>query len=189
MPNQPLILASSSPRRLQLLQTLRIPFEVHMPNIDETMFPNERADDMVLRLAKLKASVISAQFPGRWILSSDGHKLGKPKNEQDAYDMLKRLQNRVHQVCTGLCLQKDDNIHALVETSNVFFRPMTDKQIHWYIKTGEPMDKAGAYAIQGTGGLFIEHFEGSYTNIMGLPIERMIELFQQLDLLNNWLNL
>jgi septum formation protein len=190
---QPLILASGSPRRRHWLETMRIPFELQAPEVDETPLMDEDPGDLVLRLAELKAEVISLRNPGRWVMAADTtvavdhHTLNKPGDVEDAVRMLTLIQGRTHQVHTGFCLQRNEAIHSFVDTAQVFFRPMTEAQIRWYVGTKEPMDKAGAYAIQGIGALFIEGVEGSFSTVMGLPVERMGALFGQLGLLKLWI--
>ncbi len=191
----PLILASGSPRRVQWLEALRIPFEKQAPDVDETPLLDEPASDMVLRLAETKAEVIARRHPGRWVLAADTtvaldeHVLGKPVDQDDAVRMLMLLQDRVHQVHTGLCLRRDQEVHSFVDTAGVHFRHLSEAQARWYAATGEPMDKAGAYAIQGIGALFVASVEGSFATVMGLPVERMSELLDRLGLLSLWLKL
>lgn len=190
---QPLILASSSPRRRHWLEALRIPFEIQSPHVDETPLLDEEPGDLVLRLAELKAEVIAQRNPGRWVMAADTtvavdhHTLNKPENTEDAVRMLTLIQGRAHQVHTGFCLQKDGATHSFVDTAQVVFRPLSEAQIRWYVGTHEPMDKAGAYAIQGIGALFIEGVEGSFSTVMGLPVERIGALFLQLGLLRPWM--
>ncbi len=192
-PLQPLILASSSPRRRHWLEAMRIPFELQAPHVDETPLLDEEPAELVLRLAELKAEVIALRNPGRWVLAADTtvavdhHTLNKPEDVEDAVRMLKLIQGRAHQVHTGFCLQKNNKIHSFVDTAQVFFRPLTEAQIRWYVSTREPMDKAGAYAIQGIGALFIEAVEGSFSTVMGLPVERMGALLGHLGLLKPWM--
>lgn len=191
----PLILASGSPRRSQWLEAMRIPFEKQVPDVDETPLLDEPPSDMVLRLAETKAEVIARQNPGRWVLAADTtvaldeHVLGKPEDTDDAVRMLLLLQDRVHQVHTGLCLQRDREVHSLVDTAGVQFRPLSEPQARWYAATGEPMDKAGSYAIQGIGALFVAGVEGSFATVMGLPVERLSVLLGQLGLLGLWMGL
>lgn len=191
----PLILASASPRRSQWLEALRIPFEKQAPEVDESPLLDEPPGDMVLRLAELKAEVIARRNPGRWVLAADTtvaldeHVLGKPESVDDAVRMLLLLQNRVHQVHTGLCLQRDEEIHSFVDTAGVRFRPLSEAQARWYTATGEPMDKAGAYAIQGIGALFVAEVQGSFATVMGLPVERLSEVLDRLGLLGFWMGM
>ncbi len=189
---QPLILASASPRRRHWMEAMRIPFELQAPQVDESPLLDEEPMDLVLRLAELKAEVISRRNPGRWVLAADTtvavdhHTLNKPVDVEDAVRMLTLIQGRAHQVHTGLCLQRDAQVHSFVDTAQVHFRPLSEAQIRWYVGTHEPMDKAGAYAIQGIGALFIEAVEGSFSTVMGLPVERMGALFGHLGLLKPW---
>lgn len=190
---QPLILASGSPRRRHWLEAMRIPFELQAPRVDETPLLDEDPMDLVLRLAELKAEVVAHRNPGRWVLAADTtvavdhHTLNKPKDVEDAVRMLTLIQGRAHQVHTGFCLQKNDRVHSFVDTAQVVFRPLTEAQIRWYVGTREPMDKAGAYAIQGIGALFIQSVDGSFSTVMGLPVERMGALFLNLGLLRPWM--
>ena len=189
---QPLILASGSPRRRHWLEAMRIPFELQAPKVDESPLLDEDPMDLVLRLAELKAEVVARRNPGRWVLAADTtvavdhHTLNKPKDVEDAVRMLGLIQGRAHQVHTGFCLQKNDRVHSFVDTAQVHFRPLTETQIRWYVGTREPMDKAGAYAIQGIGALFIESVQGSFSTVMGLPVERMSALFLSLGVLKSW---
>lgn len=188
----PLILASGSPRRRHWMEAMRIPFELQAPQVDETPLLDEEPMDLVLRLAELKAEVIAMRNPGRWVMAADTtvavdhHTLNKPVDAEDAVRMLALLQGRSHQVHTGFCMRKNDQVHSFVDTAQVRFRPMTEAQIRWYVGTREPMDKAGAYAIQGIGALFIEGVEGSFATVMGLPVERMGALFLELGVLRSW---
>jgi septum formation protein len=190
---QPLILASGSPRRRHWLEAMRIPFELQVPEVDETPLLDEEPGELVLRLAELKAEVVARRNKGRWVMAADTtvavdhHTLNKPSDVEDAVRMLSLIQGRAHQVHTGFCLQQDDLIHSFVDTAQVFFRPLTEAQIRWYVSTREPMDKAGAYAIQGIGALFIESVEGSFSTVMGLPVERMGALIGHLGLLKPWM--
>jgi len=191
----PLVLASSSPRRRHWLEAMRIPFEIQVPDVDETPLLDEEPGDLVLRLAELKAEVVAHRNPDRWVMAADTtvavdhHTLNKPVDVEDAVRMLTLIQGRAHQVHTGFCLQRNDDTHSFVDTAQVVFRPLTEAQIRWYVGTREPMDKAGAYAIQGIGALFIEGVEGSFSTVMGLPVERVGGLFLQLGLLRPWIGL
>ncbi len=171
---------------------MRLPFEIQAPEVDETPLLDEEPGDLVLRLAELKAEVVAGRNPGRWVMAADTtvavdhHTLNKPVDGEDAVRMLTLIQGRAHQVHTGFCLQRNDQVHSFVDTAQVVFRPLTEAQIRWYVSTHEPMDKAGSYAIQGIGALFIEGVEGSFSTVMGLPVERMGALFLQLGLLKPW---
>lgn len=191
----PPILASVSPRRRQWMEALQIPFEVWAPEVDETPLPGEEPEAMVLRLARAKAEIVALVNPGRWVIAADTtvafdhHVLGKPEDVEDAVRMMGLIQGRAHQVHTGLCLRRDEEIHALVDTAQVFLRPVSEAQARWYAGTGEPMDKAGAYAVQGIAALFIDHIEGSFATVMGFPVERFGELARKHNLLSEWLGM
>lgn len=191
----PPILASGSPRRRQWLEALQIPYEVWKPEVDETPLENEDPEVMVERLARAKAEIVSLVNPGRWVIAADTivavdhHVLGKPADTEDAVRMLGLIQGRNHEVHTGFCLRKDDVVHSFVDTAEVFLRPVDEARARWYVSTGEPMDKAGAYAAQGIAALFIERIEGSFATVMGFPVERFGELAQRLGLLREWLQM
>jgi septum formation protein len=192
---KPVILASGSPRRRQWMEALAIPFEIDVPDVDETPLPDEEPADLVLRLARLKAATVAARHPGRWVIASDTtvavdhHTLNKPVDVEDAVRMMGLIQGRSHQVHTGFCLQRDAEVHAFVDTAEVHLRPVSEAQARWYVATDEPMDKAGAYAVQGIAALFIERIEGSFSTVMGFPVERFGALLKELDLLQEWMNL
>jgi septum formation protein len=191
----PPILASSSPRRRQWLEAMRIPFEIWAPEVDESPLSGEDPERMVLRLARAKAQIVSMVNPGRWVIAADTtvavdhHVLNKPADENDAVRMLMLIQGRRHEVHTGFCMLRDQEEHAFVDTAEVFLRPLSERQARWYAKTGEPMDKAGAYAAQGIAAMFISRIEGSFATVMGFPVERFGELAQNLGLLTYWLNM
>ena len=191
----PPILASESPRRRQWLEALQIPFEVIVPEVDEAPLEGEDPGAMVSRLAQAKAEMVARGHPDRWVIAADTivavdhHVLGKPADAEDAARMLLLIQGRGHQVHTGLCLRKGDQVHTLVDTADVFLRPVSPAQARWYAGTGEPMDKAGGYAAQGIAALFIERIEGSFATVMGFPVERFGELAGRLGLLGGWLGM
>lgn len=182
-----LILASQSPRRRELLTLMGIPFAVDAPQVDETCTLGAR--DAVLELSRRKAHAAAARHPGQVILASDtlvavdDEPLGKPRDEADAFRMLKSLAGRWHQVYTGVCaIGTDGACHARVDATDVRFGPMSDEAIRAYIRTGEPMDKAGAYALQGIAGLWIEEIRGSHTNVIGLPLTLTRRLLEECGL-------
>ena len=191
----PPILASASPRRRQWLEAMEIPFEIWAPEVDETPLPGEEPAVMVERLARAKAEIVSQVNPGRWVIAADTtvavdhHVLGKPVDVEDAARMLGLIQGRRHEVHTGLCLRRDQEIHSLVDTAEVYLRPVSEARARWYATTGEPMDKAGGYAAQGIAALFIERIEGSFATVMGFPVERFSELAGRLGLLQSWLGM
>ncbi len=179
----PLILASASPRRRELLASLDLDFTVRPASVDETPNPGERPRDLVRRLAREKAEAGARN--GEWTLAADtivvieGEVLGKPADRTEARAMLKRLQGRWHLVLTGVALRPPDGdtLHA-VESTRVLFAELTPEQIDWYAETGEPDDKAGAYAVQGLGALFVSEIDGNYSNVVGLPLPTVRQLFE-----------
>jgi septum formation protein len=186
---KPLILASSSPRRSEILQAVGWPFEKLPVDLDETIKTNESPASYVERLALEKAQAAASKISSGLTLGADttvvvdSQVLGKPRDEDDAHRMLKSLSGRWHEVLTGVALvqvrEEKTNVSA-VETTRVKFADMTDEEIAAYITTKEPMDKAGAYAIQGRAALFIEKIEGDYWNVMGLPIRLVYNLMKMI---------
>ena len=191
---EPIILASQSPRRRELLSLYGLPFVVDPSQADEEHVTGTGAQ-RVQALALAKCEEVAQRHPGRMVLAADtlvcvdSHILGKPKDRQDAEAMLRLLSGRAHQVHTGMCLQLPDGRRMLgVDTAQVHFMELTDDMIRRYVATGEPLDKAGAYAIQGMAGVFITHIEGSPSNVIGLPLglltqfltEAGVELFPEL---------
>lgn len=170
-----LILASQSPRRRELLARLGLPFTVCSADIDETMTPGIPPAREVVRLSREKAQAVPAA-PGDVVLAADtivvcdGKILGKPHSKEEAKQMLRLLSGRDHQVMTGYTLLKNGECLTETETSRIHFRPLEEAEIQAYVDSGEPMDKAGAYGIQGLAALFITGLEGDYYNVMGLPL-------------------
>lgn len=179
-----IILASASPRRAEILRTVGWPFEVLPVDIDETRRVAEGAVDYVQRLAREKADAAAAHRPRRMIVAADttvtidGHVLEKPADAPDAMRMLRLLNNRWHKVLTGIALINPEPPLTIVahQETEVKFAAMSDEEIEWYARTGEPMDKAGGYAIQGLGARFIEEIRGDFFNVMGLPIRLVYEV-------------
>ena len=170
-----LILASQSPRRKELMGLFRIPFSVRVADIDETMDETLSPYDEVARVSRLKAEATPHErtdvvVAADTIVVCNGAVLGKPKDEQDAFRMLKMLSGKDHQVMTGLTVLRGDAAVVCTEVTDIHFRELTDREILAYIRTGEPMDKAGAYGIQGGAALFVEKMCGDYYNVMGLPV-------------------
>ena len=174
-----LVLASSSPRRRELLAELGVEFEVEAAEIDESAMVGEHPITYTQRLAHHKALAVFKRreasadlivLGADTIVVLDEHLLGKPANVADAARMLRLLSGRTHQVMTGIALMVPGNTVTAVETTNVTFRILSEAEIAEYIATGEPMDKAGAYAIQGLGGAFVEKVDGDYSNVVGLPL-------------------
>ena len=175
-PARQIVLASRSPRRSELLTAAGISFEVLAADIDETPRANEAPDKYVERLAIEKARAVFRLRPDARVLGADttvtidGEILGKPVDEADALRMLRLLSGRPHEVHTGVSLISAAGIKSAVDTTRVWFSRMTDEDISWYVATGEPVDRAGAYAIQGYASRFIPRIEGSYSNVVGLPV-------------------
>ena len=177
-----LILASASPRRAELLTAAGIPFDVLPADIDEAMRPDEDARTYASRLAEEKGRAVFARANGRPVLAADtvvvidGHVLGKPVSTDDARRMLRLLSGRTHEVITAVALlrarpgQQEPAIENGLESTAVRFVPLDKAEIEWYVGTGEPSDKAGAYAIQGLASRFVTCIEGSYSNVVGLPM-------------------
>lgn len=182
-----LILASNSPRRRELLSLMGIPFAVDAPQVDESCpLPPRQA---VLELSRRKALAAAVKHPGQVILASDtlvavdDTPLGKPCDEAHAFRMLRSLSGRWHQVYTGVCvIGSDGRCTAEADVTDVRFGTMSDEVIRAYIRTGEPVDKAGAYALQGIAGMWIEEIRGSHTNVIGLPLHLTRRLLEQCGL-------
>ena len=177
------MLASASPRRRELLASVGLePTQVRPADIDESPLPGEQAEAYVLRLAQGKARAIA--HAGELVLAADtvvtidGALLGKPRDSADAAGMLRRLSARGHGVATGVAVfdPVSGQLESRVEVTRVIFAPLDDAEIDWYVASGEPMDKAGAYAIQGRAALFVERIEGSYSNVVGLPLATTYQL-------------
>jgi len=183
MTDRHLILASGSPRRRQLLELIGVSFAVLPADVDETPLAGEDPVAYASRAARDKALEVAASHPGRLVLGADTvvevdqEILGKPASADDAATMLRRLSGRSHVVHTALALVTDSTAHEVVDSARVQLVDLTDEMIRWYVATGEPMDKAGAYAIQGLGGLLVAGVEGSPHTVVGLPVHRLPELF------------
>jgi septum formation protein len=173
-----LVLASQSPRRSEILRQAGIRFTVRVAAVDETPLEGEKPEEYVVRLAELKALAVPAG-PEETVLGADttvvidGEMLGKPADAADARRMLTRLSGRQHQVITGICLKRGLEVVRDYAATQVWFAPMSAGEIEEYAASGEPMDKAGAYAIQGWASKFIERIDGCYLNVVGLPVARV----------------
>ena len=181
-----LVLASGSPRRLEMLERLGVEFEVRQVDIDETPRPGEPPDLYVERLAAAKARAARRGTDREVILAADttvaldGEIFGKPRDETDARRKLERLQGRRHEVLTGVAvLAASREPRVGIERTAVRFAELSEAEIAWYVETGEPLDKAGAYAIQGFGALFVEAVDGNYSNVVGLPLPLTYRLLRQ----------
>ena len=173
-----LILASASPRRKELLGLFHIPFTIRVADIDETMDHTKTPFDEVARVSRLKALAVERQrsdlvIAADTIVVCEGKVLGKPGTEAEAVEMLSLLSGRDHQVMTGCTVLKGDRAETFTEVTDLHFRPLSRKEIENYVASGEPMDKAGAYGIQGGAALFCERMVGDYYNVMGLPVCRL----------------
>jgi septum formation protein len=186
-----LILASSSPRRRDLLRAAGLTFEVEPVDVDERRLQGESPDKYVRRMAAEKSALAAAahavnRHGDTVILGADtavvveGEILGKPASDEDARRMLERLSGRAHDVMTGLSLRQGAREMGHVETTSVWFLPLSGPEIDWYVGTGEGHDKAGGYAIQGLAARFIPRIEGSYPNVVGLPVHAVFSLMAQL---------
>lgn len=182
-----LILASSSPRRIELLQQLGLVFDIHSPDIDESVLPNEPADQYVQRLAQAKASTVLSQYTDACViaadttLSIDGMIIGKPESKQHAFEVWSLLSGRKHNVLTGVCVANTHQQHQIVVCTSVEFQKLSLSDMEDYWATGEPLGKAGGYAIQGIAARYIPRIEGSYSNVVGLPLYETMQLFQAVN--------
>lgn len=174
-----IILASQSPRRKQLLEQIGIrDFDILVPQADESYDPALPPEEIVSSISgkKAEAALALAGDPEAVIIAADtmvflgGLRLGKPRDQVDAFTMLSALSGRIHRVCTGVTVRRGDRVETRAETTAVTFRPLTEDEIWGYIRSGEPMDKAGAYGAQGKAALFVSRIEGDYFNVMGLPL-------------------
>ena len=173
-----LILASASPRRKELLSLFGIPFEIRVADIDETMDPEKSPFEEVARVSCCKAMAVPAQdtdvvIAADTIVVCEGKVLGKPKTEEEAARMLRLLSGRDHQVMTGCTVRQGSKTRTFTDVTDLHFRVLSDREIARYVASGEPMDKAGAYGIQGGAALFCEKMQGDYYNVMGLPVCRL----------------
>jgi septum formation protein len=182
----PVVLASGSPRRKELLASILGSFEVFVPNVDETPRVHELPLETARRLAEAKAESVAARYQDHLIISADTivalgeRQLGKPENHAHASQMLGELSGKTHRVMTGLCVLSPKDKYVDVGTTEVTFRSLTGEEIGTYVAAGEPMDKAGAYAIQGGAAKFVTNVKGSITNVIGLPMELLLEILSKL---------
>ena len=179
------ILASQSPRRKELMGLFHIPFIIRVSDADETMDPNASPAEQVALVSRRKAEAVPREaddvvIAADTIVVCDGEILGKPRDAADASRMLHMLSGRDHQVMTGMTLLRGSHCHSCTEITDIHFRDLTDREIEAYIRTGEPMDKAGSYGIQGGAALFAERLVGDYYNVMGLPVCRLGQLLREI---------
>ncbi|HNY64878.1 MAG TPA: Maf family protein [Deltaproteobacteria bacterium] len=174
-----ILLASGSPRRRELISWMGIDFEVLVPEIDETLKGDESPEEYCSRLSREKALAIQKDRPQALVIAADtvvvahGTILGKPAEEEEARKHLRQLQGAMHEVYTSYTIAREGLSTTRVIRTRVYFRDMTEDEIAWYVSTGEPMDKAGSYALQGIGAIFVDRIEGSYTNVIGLPLSHL----------------
>ena len=178
------ILASSSPRRRELLEPLRLQFDVIASHVPEEHRPGESAEEYVARLSRDKAHAIAAQHRDRWVIAADttvllgDQLLEKPVDRADATRMIAAIAGQTHMVYTGVTLENESRgyVDTRVAETEVRILPLSPADIEWYVNTGEPMDKAGAYAAQGAGAIFIESIRGSHSNVVGLPLALLFQM-------------
>ena len=180
-----IILASQSPRRKELMGKLNIPFLIRAADIDEAMDAQKSPCEEVARVSRLKAEAVDhapedVVIAADTIVVCDGRVLGKPKDAAEAKAMLSMLSGKTHQVMTGMTLLRGDRRLSHTEVTDVHFRPLSQQDIEDYIRTGEPMDKAGAYGIQGGAAVFVDKLSGDYFNVVGLPVCRLQMLLRQI---------
>lgn len=177
---QNLILASSSPRRKELLAILQIPFEVKASDVDETFHSELAPHEVVINLAERKAKHVSKKDSSSIVIGADtivvaaGEILGKPSNPTEAFEMLRKLSDSTHSVYTGVAIVSAARTTTFYEKTDVTFWELTDEEIHSYISTGEPFDKAGSYGIQGFGSTLVKRISGDYFTVVGLPVARLV---------------
>ena len=183
-----LILASQSPRRKELMGRITEDFSVIVSDVEELRDPAWSVDELPLRLASQKAEAVAKDHPDAVVIGADtvvamGETvLGKPRDDEDAFSMLRQLSGRTHKVITGVSVwQKGEEKAAFTQTTKVTFYPLTDEEIRAYLATGEHRDKAGAYGIQGFGGLFVEGIEGDYFNVVGFPVAKLARELKKLE--------
>jgi septum formation protein len=188
-PSPSLVLASASPRRRALLEQLGIPLRIDPAHLDENLRTGEPAERYVLRLAREKAEAVHVRHPDDTVLAADtsvvldGAVLGKPASADEALEMLRALSGRRHQVMTAVAVAgKGDRL----VTAAVTFAAADEAALRWYVSTGEPMDKAGAYAVQGIGGFLVERIEGSHSTVVGLPLVETVALLRESGYLLPW---
>ena len=181
-----LILASGSPRRRELLHMLGLPFRVVVPAVDETRRTSEVPDRYVVRIARDKALAVARQEPGAVVLAADTavvlraeEVFGKPHSPEEAVAMLQRLEGRTHQVMSAVAVAQGERVEHAIDITDVTFRTLPERTIADYVATGEALDKAGAYAVQGRGAVLVEGIRGDFFGVMGLPLRLALELLER----------
>jgi septum formation protein len=179
-----IVLASRSPRRRELLDRLAIPYKAEPADVDESRRPAEQPKDLAIRLAREKAMAVARRRPNEWVLAADtvvvlgDDILGKPVSPEGAMRMLERLSGREHRVITAVALVRGDEIHERCDVTRVWFRRLDPELISAYVATGEPLDKAGSYGLQGRGAVLVDRIEGDYFGVIGLPLRLVVDLFE-----------
>lgn len=182
-----LVLASASPRRARILTDLGIAFRTAVPEVDESLLPGEDGAAAAERLARAKAAAVAARetlpvLAADTVVLCEGRVLGKPSSPEEAAEMLRLLEGRTHEVVTGVCVVARGDARSGVERSRVTFAPMSEAEVAWYVATREPMDKAGAYHIDGRGALFVATIAGSPSNVAGLPVRLVLRLAREAEI-------
>ncbi|HKP68105.1 MAG TPA: Maf family protein [Pyrinomonadaceae bacterium] len=182
-----IVLASGSPRRSEIMNSVGWPFVKDVPDIDESEREGESPEDYVRRLAREKAQAVAGSHPGEIVLAADttvvidGRIIGKPNDEDHAREMIEMLSGNWHEVLTGVAVAMNGNAELGMQRTRVKFAPMNDKEIEFLVREGDPLDKAGAYAVQAQAALFIEAIEGDYWNVVGLPISLVYEMVKRAE--------
>ncbi|MBI0576506.1 septum formation inhibitor Maf [Neobacillus cucumis] len=183
---QNLILASSSPRRKELLENLRLSFAISSSDVDESFEPHLSPKEVVMELASRKAQVVFQENPDAFVIGADtivvanGQILGKPANEAEASSMLRKLSGTQHEVYTGVAIISSESSTEFYEKTEVWFWELTDEEINFYVQSGEPLDKAGGYGIQGLGSMLVKKINGDYFAVVGLPVARTVRELKRL---------
>lgn len=187
-----LILASKSPRRKELLEQIGIKIEISPSHINEEAVSIKNPEEHVKKLSFLKAKDVALLYPDTWILGADtivviqDQIIGKPQSKPDAVAMLNKLNNCKHSVYTAFCVMNQKKKSMVIKSvkTSVYFKSLTDQEIQWYVETGEPFDKAGAYGIQGIGAFLVKQISGSYSNVVGLPVCEVVETLLHLNIIH-----
>lgn len=182
-----IILASGSPRRKELLELADVPFEIVVSEVEETIGAYSSPSDIVMSLALQKASAVAENHSDHVVIGADtivtydSHILGKPSNEAEAKEMLRLLSGKTHEVYTGVAIISKEKTATFYERTEVTFWELTEEEIDVYVASKEPLDKAGSYGIQGKGSIFVQHIQGDYYSVVGLPIARLVRELKQFD--------
>ncbi len=180
--SMPLVLASASPRRRELLASAGLAFEVHPADVDESPLEGEEPAACIERVTRAKAASVASRRPESTVIAADtgvlvdGVMLGKPSDATDARRMLRLLSGRAHEVWTGVAVARGDRVRYALERTTVWMNQLSEADVNWYVESGEPFDKAGGYAIQGLASRFIPRIEGSWSNVVGLPVATVLQI-------------